>query len=187
MLDFKEIGVDGNDFELLIRELLFSMGMKTYWSGKGPDGGKDLLCIETLKSKLLTTEKHWLVQCKHFAHSDRSVGGGEIDNIIDLCGQHSATGYMLVCSTYPSSSLVKKLKEINENPKYDLSTLCLDGAAIERMLSTPTTWNIAQRFFPNSANNGWKVYATENPNRWIVNYKGFYIHLFNRISSYIEP
>ena len=33
MLDFKELSKDGKEFELLIRELLFSQGFKVYWSG----------------------------------------------------------------------------------------------------------------------------------------------------------
>lgn len=57
MLDFKELDKDGNLFELFIRELLFSIGMRVYWSDKGIDGGKDLLCIEPLKSHIYTTEK----------------------------------------------------------------------------------------------------------------------------------
>ena len=50
MLDFKELNEDGNDFELLVRELLNNRGLEVYWSGKGADGGKDLLCIETHNS-----------------------------------------------------------------------------------------------------------------------------------------
>lgn len=42
MIDFKELDKDGNDFELLIRELLYNKGLEVYWSGKGIDGGKDL-------------------------------------------------------------------------------------------------------------------------------------------------
>ena len=50
MLDFKEIDQDGTDFELLIRELLIVLGYRVYWSGRGADGGKDLLCIESRDS-----------------------------------------------------------------------------------------------------------------------------------------
>ena len=49
MLDFKEIK-DGTQFEIFIRELLIAYGLRTYWSGVGPDDGKDLLCIELQKS-----------------------------------------------------------------------------------------------------------------------------------------
>ncbi|WP_194540460.1 restriction endonuclease [Paenibacillus sp. JZ16] len=185
MLDFKELKADGNDFELLVRELLFSIGMKVHWSGKGPDGGKDLLCIETLDSKFQKMEKIWLVQCKHFAHSERAVSVNDLDSVIDSCSQHGASGYLLICSTFPSSAVVNRLESINA--QHGLNTAYWDGTTIERYLSTPKTWPIAQRFFPISASSeDWNIYATENPNRWIINYKGYYMHLANRIGSYSD-
>jgi hypothetical protein len=39
MLDFKELPANGEAFEQLMRELLFSYGMAVEWSGRGPDGG----------------------------------------------------------------------------------------------------------------------------------------------------
>jgi len=144
MLDFKELKTDGNDFELLVRELLFSMGMKVHWSGKGPDGGKDLLFIETLGSKFQKMEKTWLVQCKHFAHSERAVSVNDLDSVIDSCSQHGASGYLLVCSTFPSSTVVNRLESINAQHQVD--TAYWDGTTIERYLSTPKTWPIAQQF-----------------------------------------
>ncbi|SMF92270.1 Restriction endonuclease [Paenibacillus uliginis N3/975] len=186
MLDFKELNTDGNEFELLIREILFNMGMRVYWSGKGPDGGKDLLCVESPKSKILPIEKRWLVQCKHYAHAERAVPISDVGDIIDLCIQHDATGYLLVCSTYPSSTVVNKLEAINSRSN-NLSAIFWDSAMLERLLSTPKAWTIAQRFFPVSSNlDGWRIYATENPNRWIINIMGYYIHLSNRIGSYAE-
>ena len=56
MLDFKEIK-DGTQFEIFIRELLIAYGLRTYWSGVGPDGGKDLLCIELQKAFLKTLKR----------------------------------------------------------------------------------------------------------------------------------
>ncbi|QMV44007.1 restriction endonuclease [Cohnella cholangitidis] len=187
MLDFKELSKDGNDFELLVRELLFSMGFKVYWSGKGTDGGKDLLCVETPVSSILSIEKRWLVQCKHNAHANKAVSTSDLDEIVDSCSQYEATGYLLVCSTYPSSKLVDRLDGITRNKRNNVSATYWDSVSLERMLSTPKTWTIAQRFFPKSANEiGWKIYATESPNRWVVNFKGYYFHLSNRIGSYAE-
>lgn len=60
-IDFKELDKNGDDFELLIRELLYNKGLGVYWSGKGPDGGRDLLCIEKYKSEFKSTNKRWLV------------------------------------------------------------------------------------------------------------------------------
>jgi len=184
MLDFKELDVNGKEFELLIRELLFLKGLDVYWSGVGPDGGRDLVCVETMKSVFSNEKKTWLIQCKHNAHSENSVGIGAIDGLFDACSQHSATGYILVCSTQPSSSVVDRLEAITKNPSNSISAIYWDYVQIERLLSTPKLWRIAQRFFPVSADaSSWNVYATEDPSRWVVNYKGYYFHLTNRVGS----
>ncbi|OEZ83245.1 hypothetical protein JAB6_28190 [Janthinobacterium sp. HH104] len=187
MLDFKELNKDGKDFELLIRELLFSKGFSVYWSGVGPDGGRDLICIEERDSFFAPDKKRWLIQCKHNAHSGKSVGIDDLDDIVDSCVQHEATGFILVCSTQPSSSVVNRLEAITKNPKNEIVAIYWDYVFIERALSCANLWHVAQRFFPISAESTtWKVYATERPNHWVVNYKGYYFHLSNRVGSHHE-
>lgn len=187
MLDFKELDTDGKEFELLVRELLFIKGYKVYWSGVGPDGGRDLLCIEERSSFFAPDKKKWLIQCKHNAHSGKSVGVADLDDIVDSCTQHDASGFILACSTQPSSAVVNRLESITDNSKNTITAIYWDYVFIEQVLSCPTLWRIAQRFFPVSAEaTTWKVYATEQPNHWVVNYKGYYFHLANRIGSHHE-
>lgn len=184
MLDFKELALDGLEFEQLIRELLFNKGLRIYWSGKGPDGGKDLICVEQSGETFAATQKTWLIQCKHKAHSGNSVGISDLDDIVDSCSQHNATGYVLATSTQPSSSVVARLEGITSNPRNNITATYWDSVKIEQLLTTAKYWNLAQRFFPVSANsNNWKIYATEKPNHWVANYKGYYFHLTNRIGS----
>ncbi len=184
MLDFKELSADGTDLELLVREILFARGFRVYWSGKGADGGRDLLCYEGHESLFEPETKVWLVQCKHKANSDKSVTPADLDDIVDSCTQHGASGYVLVCSTQPSAALVKRLESISKNAKFNILATYWDSVHIERLLTTPRSWPIAQRFFPKSANSsGWQIYATPEPNRWIANYRGYYFHLTNRIGS----
>jgi HJR/Mrr/RecB family endonuclease len=135
MLDFKELSVNGDDFELLIRELLYNKGLEVYWSGKDQDGGKDLLCIERQESCFKNSSKRWLIQCKHNAHSGKSVGIGDLDNIVDSCTEHNATGYLLVCSTYPSSGVVKRLEGIQNSGT--ITTAFWDCKVLERELLKP--------------------------------------------------
>lgn len=182
MLDFKELGQDGKDFELFTREILNALGGRAYWSGVGPDGGRDLLCIESKTGFIGKENKTWLVQCKHFAHSGKSVGIKDLDDIVTSCAQHNAQAYLLVCSTHPSSAVVERLEQVSKNT--GLLTDVWDSVQLERLVATPKLWNIAQRFMPISSNSkGWSVYATEKPNHWVANYDGFYFHLYNRIGS----
>jgi hypothetical protein len=182
MLDFTELSDNGQDLELLIRELLFSIGYKVYWSGRGPDGGRDLVCIEETNSIFLKTSKKWLIQCKHKAKSGNSVGIADLDDIITSCVQHECDGYVLVTSTQPSSAVVSRLEQITSNDKTPIIATYWDSVELERRLRTAQQWNIAQRFFPKSAS-GWQIFASERPNHWTANFNGYYFHITNRIGS----
>lgn len=48
MLDFKEI-TDGTQFEIFVREMLIAYGLRAFWSGVGPDGGKRFIMHRTSK------------------------------------------------------------------------------------------------------------------------------------------
>lgn len=184
MLDFTELSTDGQDLELLVRELLLRQGFAVQWSGKGADGGRDLICVERRQSYFVDDEKRWLIQCKHNAVSGKSVSAQELDNIVDSCLQHDCTGYLLACSTYPSSGAVNRLEGITAQTTHKIVASYWDAVKIEQLLATPRNWAIAQRFFPRSASvGGWQIYGTDRPNRWIANYRGYYFHLTNRIGS----
>jgi len=182
VLDFTELSQDGQHFEQLVRELLFSLGHKVFWTGRGPDGGRDLLCLEERPSMFFTDTRRWLIQCKHKAHSQSSVGVKDLDDVIDSCAQHECEGYLLVTSTQPSSAVVQRLERITANPANRIVTACWDAVELERKLRSPAHWNIAQRFFPVSAS-GWKIYATDRPNHWSANFNGYYFHITSRIGS----
>ena len=185
MLDFCELSADGQDLELIVREILLKKGLIAHWSGKGPDGGRDLICTERQDSFFLPSDRRWLVQCKHNAISGKAVGVKDLDSVVDSCQQHACTGYVLACSTYPSSAVVQRLEAITANSNLALVATYWDAVRIEQLLSTPSNWSLAQRFFPASAD-AWKVYATDRPNQWIVIYKSYYFHLLNRIGSQNE-
>lgn len=184
MLDFTELSDDGNDLELLIREILAIRGFEVHWSGKGQDGGRDLICIERRGSFFRSDEKRWLIQCKHNAKAERSVGVNDLGDIIDACAQHECRGILLACTTYPSSSVVERLEAITQNAAHDIEATYWDMVKIENILTTPKNWPIAQRFFPVSAMaENWRIYATESPNNWVINFRGYYFHLNNRVGS----
>lgn len=181
MLDFKELDVSGDDFEILIRELLYNKGLEVYWSGKGADGGKDLLCIEKPLSNFKSVEKRWVVQCKHNAHKGRAVSSSDIEDIAGVCDEHNAQGYLLACSTYPSSALVRKFEQIQNNKK--ITTVFWDSRSIERELLKPNNWSIANMFFPKSMSNSeWKI-STIDPDFWHANFRGNIFYMSARLGT----
>jgi hypothetical protein len=139
-VDFKELPRNGKLFEQFVRELLLILGVHPHWTGQGADHGTDILATEqiigpmSLVGPVVETHRKWLVQCKHFAHSRRSVGRKDTGSIVDDCRQVGANAYLLVCSTQPSSSLVTKLEEISTKPHNNLVTLIWDSVDLEKML-----------------------------------------------------
>lgn len=183
MLDFNELPKDGNAFEMLVRELLIRRGLEVYWTGKGPDGGKDLVCIERVKGNFKTFEKRWIVQCKHNAHAKKAVSEKAVTNIIDICTSNSATGYLLACTTYVSSTLAERFREIDVNVQNNFSTAIWDCTTIEMELLKPQNWDIAMTFFPQSVlNSGWQI-STMKPGMWFVSYGGYVFYLCERIAN----
>ena len=188
MLDFSELPTDGVDFERLVREMLLAQGYRPYWTGKGPDGGRDLLCDEERTSAFRSDSRTWLIECKHFAGSGRSVGVDDLGDIYGKCAQHNADGYLLVCSTYPSSAVVNRLEGFCISEKQRLLTTYWDGVHLERLLSAPRLWSVCQRFLPKSAQaKEFKIFGTLSPSQWVVAYRGFYFHLVCRIGSSHAP
>lgn len=184
MIDFTELPSDGSAFEQLVRELLLIADLHPQWSGKGPDQGRDILISERSNGYLDTFNRRWLVQCKHFAHAGRSVGRDDVGSVIDDCRQVGATGYFLVCSTQPSSSLVTKLDEIRNRPENGLVTKIWDAVDIEKRLQEPRCFSLGHIFFPRSfSNTPWKIYNKGAPNRWTAHYKSYFLHLNSRIAG----
>lgn len=181
MLDFKELDKDGNDFELMIRELLYNKGLEVYWSGKGPDGGRDLLCIEQYQSSFKGFSRRWLVQCKHNAHSKKAVSNSDLLGIENSCALFNADGYLLVCSTFPSASVVNLLEGIEKNK--GIITAFWDYRMLERQLLTPCNWPVVNMFFPRSAKRlGWQISKVDS-DFWNVNYNGNIFYFSLRIGT----
>ena len=72
----------------------------------------------------------WLVSCKHYAVSGRSVGTEDETNITDRLAQHKASGFLGFYSTVASAALVTRLKELRDQRKLEQFEI-YDGARIE--------------------------------------------------------
>lgn len=182
MLDFTELPADGVRFEQLIREILVRSGFEVHWTGTGPDGGRDLVAIERAPGPLAQFERRWLVSCKHYAGSGRSVGLDDVTDISDACSAVDACGFLLACSTQPSSTVVRRLEEIEANR--NIVTRYWDGIELEKRLDSPSTFPLISIFLPkSSATMPWKLYNTTRPSFWAANYKDYFLYLGSRTSN----
>lgn len=156
-INFKEIPQantgEGNQdtFELLARDFLFVLGYKIEEGpSRGPDGGKDLIVLEPMSGILSSTNRKWLVSCKHFAHSGKSVGTNDEVDIIVRVEKSSCDGFMAFYSTIPSSTLQDTLTKLKDRMAIEV----LDGAKIEHFLvNDQNLEKVAARYFPVSYRN----------------------------------
>jgi len=149
MIDWTEIP-DGDQWELFTRDFLSELGFVIeVGPGRGPDAGRDLLVSEQLKGRFQSKKFTWLVSCKHFASSAKSVGIEQEVNITDRLKQHSAHGFLGVYSTLPSSSLVARLQQYLQHGDIEAFEI-FDGKKIEGHFVTAGLSKLALRYFPAS-------------------------------------
>lgn len=186
MLDFKELPDDGILFEQLIREILVKEGYNTHWTGVGQDGGRDLVIIENLTGDLSEYKRKWLVSCKHFAHSRKSVNKEHLGNITEDCKAIGAEGYILACSTQPTSGLITRFEEIQKHQS--LIIKFWDSIEIEKRLTKPNTFGLIHTFFPKSSEKyKWQIYNAYSPAFWAANFKDYFFYMSSRLSNKYPP
>jgi hypothetical protein len=149
-LDFRDLSDDGTEFEFLVQELLQEMGMHAERTGAGQDKGVDIIAQENLNDMIgAPIYKKYVVQCKHFAHSGKSVGVAHIHDVIDTITQQNANGYLLVTSTDITSSLKEKLEFLKKNSNA-ISIEYWDKISLEKMLMQHPA--LVTKYFPTRFN-----------------------------------
>lgn len=163
ILDFKEIpkantgNGDQDTFELFARDFLEFLGYEILQNpDRGPDGKKDLIVQETRFGISGKTIIKWLVSCKHYAHSGKSVNDIDEPNILDRVSVHECDGFLGFYSTIPATSLGTNLNSLKKKIEIEY----FDREKIEKkLLDSPAGIKLSSRYFPRSFEN----YKTENP------------------------
>lgn len=163
ILDFKEIPQANvatgqqDTFELFARDFLQTLGYKILQHpDRGADGKKDLIIQESRVGLSGVTYIKWLVSCKHYAHSGKSVSDTDEPNILDRIAVHKCDGFLGFYSTLPATSLGTNLEGLKSRAEIQL----FDREQIEKiLLDTPEGLKLASRYFSVSYGN----YVIENP------------------------
>ncbi len=154
ILDLKELSAArtpspaGENLEGLARELGRRLGLSPNWSGRGSDQGRDLLFIERRKGALGSEDVRWLVSCKDFANSGRSVSEQDVGQVSDKVIQHGAAGFLLVTTTTASTGLKAMLDGIQANGR--TKTQVWDRHELEDMLLQDAHLDLTKRYLPQS-------------------------------------
>lgn len=135
-------------FELFARDFFKYLGYEVSIDpARGADGGMDLILKETRKGIGGTTELKWLVSCKHYAHSGKSVAHTDELNIRDRVESHGCQGFIGFYSTLASSGLMTALEGNKKNFEYQI----FDHKKIESsVLHSSAGLKLAERYFPAS-------------------------------------
>lgn len=150
MIDFSEIPDDGEEWELFARDFLQEFGFYIEQSpDRGPDGGKDILVTERLHGNLGNYEFRWLVSCKHFAKSKKSVQEKDEINIQERLTSYNADGFIGFYSTLASSGLNTRLSQLRANGKIKDFRI-FDHKLIENYLLRIGYSSLMMRYLPNS-------------------------------------
>ncbi len=157
MLNLKLIR-SGEDFELFCEELLRAEGFSIEKRpSRGPDAGADMIVSITKQDVLgVAEESRILVECKHNAHSGRSVRESDVGLIIERTVSNHCNKYLLITSTIPASGLATQIREISSNPSIPITASFWSKSDIERILERHN--DLVVRYF----SSGQKVVAWQS-------------------------
>jgi hypothetical protein len=122
-IDFEEIS-DWEEFEDLVADYFREIkkldnnqiiDVKVAPSGKGPDGGRDILVNFRLNDSIVTFERRWVVQCKF----RKTLLKSNLDsiNIPTLIQEYGACGYLLIAKNSIQSGVTQTFENLRNNCK----------------------------------------------------------------------
>lgn len=114
-IDLTEI--TSEDFEFLIEDILIKKGFSIISRpSRGPDLGKDIIVERYVQDDMKNTFfERYLVECKHFAVSKKSVRENDLKNIVERIKLHKANRYLIATSTVISEVVNNQLKAISSD------------------------------------------------------------------------
>lgn len=143
--------------------------------GRGADGGIDI----RVRVQTNNGHEHWLVSCKHYAHSGSSVGRGDEEDILDRLAEHKCDVFVGFYSTIASEGLYQKLERLRTHK--DIRYKIYNSEDIEKLLlDSIQGFRVAKQFFSKSLVNLWPQIISLNltyhandavevlPHQWII-------------------
>lgn len=166
IVDFKEIPMSKppssapDDFELFARDFFEVLGYEIIRSPyRGQDSGADLIIRELRQGISGESAIDWLVSCKHFTHSGRSVCISDEQDISDRVKSANCDGFIGFYSTLPSSGLIAKLEGL-ERGEHQIDHQIYDYRRIEnKLIQSYKAKELFSRYFPVS----YQKWSKNNP------------------------
>lgn len=114
-------------------------------SGKGPDGGIDLLVTFKFKGAITEFERKLVVQCKF---QNKTVGLSQIANvnIPTLIHSYKADSYLLICKNDFSAGISNLFERLNNDSLFGYKYYHWNGANFIRLIVDRD--DLMKRYFP---------------------------------------
>jgi hypothetical protein len=141
-------------------------------SGRGADEGRDLLLTTLVADCIAPRTIRWVVQCKHKAVSGKSVSPSDFAadfHFREVLSHHNATGYLLACSTRPSTRLQSHLDKLTGDSDthmyvvWDYAKICEEVFRHE---------GVMRQFFPETYRRHKNLVSSDSIEQWIEEYDG---------------
>lgn len=146
-IDFTEIP-SGHDFENFASLFLKKCGFQVVVQPAiGPDGGRDFICQE--RNILGGQGFKWLVSCKHFAGSGRTVGQSQDEANVNKLIEFQCHGFMFFYSTPHTQSLAISVENICRTTGAK-SYFFGPGEITQKLIANPSFYPLLRQFFPKS-------------------------------------
>jgi len=148
-IDFSRLSADGQELEQLTRDLCDALRYRAAWSGRGADDGNDLIVEEPTSHEFGGIPRKWLVSCKDFADSGRSVSADDVGNAPGRLEQHGCHGFLLVTTTQPSSGLIRTFDGWRAETRFLFHYW--DAPRLKQMLLRDASSSVVETYFGTSA------------------------------------
>lgn len=131
------------DFELFCEDLLKAIGFSIESRpSRGPGQGKDIICLRYCDDEFDGRQiQRFLVECKHFATSGKSVYEDDTKNIVERAIRNECDHYLLITSTIAGVTVRDHIEAINRNERLNIrATSWYKTDLVKRIYENPVVW-----------------------------------------------
>ncbi len=114
-------------------------------SGKGSDGGRDILVTFQVNDSIITYPRKWVIQCKFY---DKSISKKHLAtvNIPSIIHEYGADGYLLVCKNNPSQKVTEMFENFRKNCRFKYNYWIWEGRELLNRIQIKD--NLLKQYFP---------------------------------------
>lgn len=139
-------------------------------SGRGQDGGLDILVTTMVRDCIASRLIRWVVQCKHKTNG-RAVAPSDLAkefHLRDVLLHHGANSYLLVCNTRPSAKLKAHFDKLTEESTHEHYIVWDYAQVCQAVLSNES---VMKQFFPKEYQRQSGLVESQPIGQWALQYR----------------